>query len=464
MTADTATLVADSAAPEPKGSALDRFLLSPAAGLLARPWFDWVALRALAKLHFPLSRAWAAAAIADGSAERFAAELGVPLKRKVPQRALDRIAALQRDYRAADARWQDAFFGPASVGDLAMVEAHWRKTSHAFMMGRRYFLPLVLSQHVPAVRYEIPAPTRATADHEALLADPRRAFALPSALPKIERSRAIERTHWREYWLRLASPSIGAGTAWAHVIEPLAAAKAPTLVYGHGLCVETEAMDGIQDDLARLARSGIRLIRHHAPGHIRRRPDGFYGGESFLARQPASGLDHFQAAVREMALLVGWAREQGAPRVAVGGISLGALTAQLVAAHATALPQPCRPDVLFLVTTTDRVAALGFASDLARALGLTEALAAAGWDAGKLGRYAPLSDPSLMGPLPPRDVIMVLGRADGVTPFGGGMSLADFWHLPASNVFCYDRGHFSIPVGLYRDRAPLERLALRLAA
>jgi hypothetical protein len=55
-------------------------------------------------------------------------------------------------------------------------------------------------------------------------------------------------------------------------------------------------------------------------------------------------------------------------------------------------------------------------------------------------------------------IIMVLGHADDVTPSAGGKALARRWQVPAANIFARHQGHFSVSLGILRDRAPLERL------
>jgi hypothetical protein len=141
---------------------------------------------------------------------------------------------------------------------------------------------------------------------------------------------------------------------------------------------------------------------------------------------------------------------------------MGALTAQLAGARARAWPERHRPDVLFLITTSDSVSALAVESSISRQVGLPAALQAAGWNEANLNAFASLTDPGLMAPLPPSNIIMVLGRADNVTPCKRGASLAEHWNLPGRNLFLYNRGHFSVPVGMFRDQEPFERLAERL--
>lgn len=464
MSAPAAPAPATPTASIPSGR-IDALLSSPVAALLARPWFDWLILRVVTRLYMPLSRAWAAALDSEGSAERFRLEIGCDLPESaVPKRALAKVTALKTEFRAADAAWLDAFFGKKDPGQAVLLETErrWRRSSHRLMNARSLFLPLALRHKLPAARFHIPSIDEVEAVYGPLRDDPAKAFALPSPLPAVERSRAIEHGWGREYWLRFASPGPDGDTAWAHVFEPLAADNVASLIHGHGLSVEIEAYDGMVDDLLKLVSRGIRVIRLEAPWHVRRRQPGWYGGERFVATQPLGALELFPTAVREMGIMAGWCRQQSRGRVAFGGISMGALTAQLAAGRALAWPERHRPDVLFLVTTSNSVAALAFESSISHGVGLPEALHAGGWSEANLAAFAALTDPGLMAPLPPSNIIMVLGRADTVTPCKRGASLAEHWNLPGRNLFLYNRGHFTVPIGMFRDQEPVERLAERL--
>ena len=54
---------------------------------------------------------------------------------------------------------------------------------------------------------------------------------------------------------------------------------------------------------------------------------------------------------------------------------------------------------------------------------------------------------------------MLIGESDDLTQHEGGLALAQAWGLPKANLFTRRRGHFSVSLGLLRDRAPLRRLA-----
>ncbi len=448
-----------------------RLLASPVGSLVTRPWFDRLALHLGLAAYLPLSRAWSAASVADGSVERFLVE--VPLDR-LPAgvaggfgRTLRRIAELSGAHDRAERAWEAGFFGsvPADAGALVAAEVARRRASDRFMKGRLAFLPLRVQADLPSVRFEIPNENTVEARYGAALARIEAAYLPADPLPTVTESRRVEGQFGTEYWLRFPSgdPVVGR-TAWAHVFEPAGVSDPPSLVYGHGLAIELESMDGIAEGSIDIVGQGVRFVRLEAPWHNRRRIPGSYGGEPFLATPPLGALDLFAAQVREMATLIAWCRRSGTGRVAVGGTSLGALVSQLVATHSRHWPAPCRPDAVFLATTTEDVGSLSHDSSIARLVGLPGAVAAAGWTRRRLDRWRPLTDPLGDPPLDPRDIVMVLGRVDDVTPFARGMALARRWRIPEGNLFLRDAGHFSAALDLSRDRAPLRRLAERLYA
>lgn len=448
---------------------------TPIGSLIAWPWFDRVALWGLARWFLPLSRAWAAATVAGGDIDRFMAE--VPLarlpagSRRMTRRALARIDRLDVDYREADAAWATAFFAHQDPGPeaLAAIDAARAHASQNLMMGRSTLVNLPMLGAVPRIRYAIPDRASVEARFGAAADRPEQGYAMTGPAPRIARSRPLATALGTEYWLRFASPhgglrDLGGDTAWAHVYEPHQVENPPSVVYGHGLGVEMEMLAGASEETINLLREGVRVVRLEAPFHNHRRLPGTYGGEPFLATQPLGGLDLFAAEVREMGVLIAWCRAAGSRRVAVGGTSLGALASQLVASHAHGWPREMRPDALLLLTTADDVGGLAFHSSLARATGLDAALTEAGWTAADIDRWRPLTDPLPAQPLPPEDIVILLGRVDDVTPFSRGLALAERWKVPPENLFLRHQGHFSAAVGLVRDPAPLRRLAQRLKA
>jgi hypothetical protein len=442
------------------------WLRSPAGGLVARPWLDALSLRVLSRWFFPLSRMWAAAGVADGDAERFFAAISATPDRAALQRAtraLARFETARQRSAEADARWEDAFFSPATPSDseLIAIETERRNRKHAFNATRRHFRSLLRpGLAIPPVRWAIPTPEDAAADFAAALADIDAYYAPPAPLPKITRSRRVQGPAGPEYWLRFASPSTRLNdTVHARVFEPEGVANPPTLVFGHGICVESDHWRGLVDEVHTICRAGIRVIRPEAPGHGRRVAPGRYGGESFIAQGPAGPLETFGAELPEWAVLVGWARDQGSRAVAVGGTSLGALATQLLITHAQNWPEHLRPDAALLITHCGAMADTATRSSLATAWGVGEAMAAAGWGPADGARFFALVDPAGLPVMPPENIVTVLGDRDTVTPYDSGRTLIESWGLPAENRFIWPRGHFSVPAGLVHDSAPIRRFA-----
>jgi len=441
-----------------------RLLRSPVGALLARPWLDKTTLAVLARGYLPLSRLWAAANIAEGSVERFveAVPLGPlgRLDRSLLARVLADVDVLRLAAADAERAWGAAFFGAASVdaATLLTLERSRSAAAHAHMAARRRFARL-LRHDVPLVRWATPAPAEVEAIYGNSLSDPKRALALPDALPTVRESRAIPSASGRLSWLRFASPAARLGDeVFASVHTPDGIADPPTLVFGHGIGVEAELWRETVSIVHDLVAMGVRVVQPTLPWHGRRTRRGSFGGEPFLATAPLGVLDLFLAASREIAVLTGWARQSSAGRVAVGGVSLGALIGQLVASRADAWPEALRPDAAYLVTHSGSMTSVALEGVLSRRIGLPAAMARAGWTPTAVARFLPLIEPDAAPAIDPKRIVSVLGTADQVTPFDSGRALAKRWGLAPENILVYPQGHFSMPVWLVRHEAPLQRL------
>jgi pimeloyl-ACP methyl ester carboxylesterase len=434
---------------------------NPFLKLIARPWVDPICLWGLKRI-FPASRAWAAAGISRGDPQRFATELG--LDRAPPGIAgrLKKTIRLQSASDAAFRRWTETIFG--GNADVAEAEARRRNAANSWFAHRFAYLLLARRCSVPAVRLAVPTPAEVMAEFGSAMADPDALFRLPSAMPEVERSREADLGKVREYWLRFPSPG-GGDTVYAHVYEPkdIPAGGMPTLIFGHGLAIETEMMKGDIRGYATVAERGIRLVLPDAPGHNRRVASGLYGGESFVNAPPSSGLRHLVIATKEFGIIAAWARANGSKRVAFSGMSLGALTSQVAAERMGQWPAEARPDSLMLLTTTDRVSSLALDSALAVIAGLDVAAKAKGWRAASFVPLAGIVDASATPPVDPDRIVLLIGERDTVTPIAGGRRLANKWQVPVRNLFSRDQGHFSAAFGLGADPSPFDRIAEILA-
>ena len=109
------------------------------------------------------------------------------------------------------------------------------------------------------------------------LDDPASIYAASSPMPEITVSRRVRGPAGMEHWLRFASPSPRmADQVYARVYEPEDIADAPTLIFGHGICVEFDHWNGTIDEVAALCGMGIRVVRPEGPWHGRRVLAGTY--------------------------------------------------------------------------------------------------------------------------------------------------------------------------------------------
>jgi hypothetical protein len=118
-----------------------------------------------------------------------------------------------------------------------------------------------------------------------------------------------------------------------------------------------------------------------------------------------------------------------------------------------------RPDAVALLTVADQIDTLIAESSLSAGIGMAEALERAGWSAKDLMRWQGLTQVPDGPPIPPGNIVAVLGARDTILPFASGRSLVERWRLPPENTFIGGAGHFSTPLGLAMDRRPLKRLA-----
>jgi pimeloyl-ACP methyl ester carboxylesterase len=440
-----------------KTAPLDRAM----SDLVLRPWFDKVALHAIVHWYFPLSRAWAAAIASEGNLDAFLAEIGIHSRvpRQQVQHTLDFVVRRHAAYQDVAAAWRETLFAPKEPATAALREAERRRISRAqaAMTARSAFVPLHLMRRVPAVKWRMPTVAEVASRHASRLVEPEAAFPLPPE-PVFDVSHAVPAQGARVQWLQFAATVGGVrDTAWARVVTPTAA-DPPTLIFLHGVAMETEFWREDPMMLSGLAEAGIRVIRPEGPWHGRRRPPGFYGGEPVIAQGPLGMLDLFAAWVAEVGALIRWARATSRGRVAVGGVSLGALTSQLLACAAAYWPPALLPDALLLVATSGAVIDAAAGGRLGRALGVPARLAAHGWTAEEMTRWRPLVEPKTPPALAPDRIVMVLGEEDQVTPFRGGTTLARRWRVPSENVFIRPQGHFSVALGLARRNDPLRRL------
>lgn len=326
-----------------------------------------------------------------------------------------------------------------------------------FMAGRAYLVPLRALNRLPAVRWEIASHAEVEAAHGDRLSSPARAFCLPERLPEIHESRSIRTTRGTEFWLRFRSPvQPTGGVAWAHVFEPPAVERPPTLIFLHGIVVEPEFIPDPGNAITRLVERGVRVVVLEGLWHGRRRPPASFGGERILARAPLGFLDYFHTAALEAAVLINWARARSRS-VGVGGYSLGSMATGLIAEVAAAWPSEARPDAALLIAHGADPPRVALEGSLMRRIGFDAALARSGWDLSRFERWRPLVAATGEPVVNPGRIVAVLGEADEFTRCGPAVELMRRWRVPDANLFLCRRGHYTIAPALAFDSAPLVR-------
>jgi hypothetical protein len=442
-----------------------RVVRAVAGTACAHPWFDGVGLLVLRHWFFPVSRFWAAARDANGDLQRFYDSVPMPARFEDRERLTKALAHFEQARAAAsaiEAEWDRAFFGPEDVGRAKRqaTEAARISLRHAYNATRRHFRFLI-GRSAPRVKLAISSPEDVAAIYgEALRGGVEKYTLAPDPMPAVEVSRAIASPMGRDFWLRFKSPSARLGDrVYARVHEPVGVSNPPTIIFGHGICVEFDHWRGLVDECQALVRMGFRVIRPEAPWHGRRTVPGMFGGERVIASFPMGVLDAIMGATREWAVMAAWARETSSGPLAFGGSSLGAMTTQFAADRASDWPEKLRPDALLLLTHTGDLTEVVMKGALARLWMSPADVTAKGWTEDLARNYLTLLQPS--GPLcvPASRIVSVLGRRDIVLPFASGRRLAEQWCVPERNAFIWDRGHFSVPMTLIRNDAPLRRFA-----
>ena len=441
-----------------------RFLSSPLGRLWRLPGTDTAILTSLTRGLFPLSRAWAAAQVADGDVARFADQisLSVDRVRRVPglAAALAATSRLAQAASAADAQWRRTL-APSASDPAGRVAAETRRLDAADNLARARlrFLPL-LARGPAAVAFDIPTPTEVTEAHGARLADPG-AFALPKPLPQPTETPRLLGHATTDHWLHLPDLTGRAGTdCRARVFDPPGPADKPAVVFLHGVANEPDQIRAPLREIEPLLAAGLKVIAPEGPFHGRRRPLGLYSGEALFGRPPLGALDYFAAHVPEVGCLIAHARATGSRRVGLFGTSLGGFAAQMVAGHCRNWPDAARPDALFLLAIGDDLTENTMESRLAERLGIAATAVRAGWSADRLALWQPLMTPPPGPPaVDPSRMIAVLGRRDDVVPYRRGLARVKAWGVPDSNLFRRAGGHFTTPLSVVVDQQPVQQFA-----
>ncbi|MGF7161927.1 hypothetical protein FHS85_003570 [Rhodoligotrophos appendicifer] len=446
------------------GDALLRIIRGPLGPFIARPWFDELALLALKRWFLPASRQWAVANATGTDLSAFLSTLGAGEITR-GRSEIDRLLHDVKEARArrfdAEVRWEAHFFGHerAPPGILATYENERLERARAHTALFRRFGGFRYKRPLESATWRIPTPEQAEMISGPEELDPAVVYSFPPE-DIIRQSVALDDAGGRQFWIRFRSPYAVVGdrvTAW--VYEPRGIANPPTLIFGHGLGMDFDHWPGMKADTSIFTKAGIRVIRPEAPWHGRRVPLGHYSGEVFAATLPLGAVHGLAGSVLEWSVLMRWARATSSGPVAVGGISLGALTAQLLAAKARYWPREYWPDALLLINHCASIWHILAKGRLPDAWKSRDRLTKAGWNRVTIAPYLPLMDPWEETVVPAQAMVTLNGRYDNVTPYGSAELLLRHWQVPEENRFLWPGGHFSVPLGLIRDQRPLIRFS-----
>lgn len=238
-------------------------------------------------------------------------------------------------------RWERVFWGDgeSTPDERVAVERERREVSERRAKPTDIFGFLSKEHLVPPVKFETPPPEDARTRWHHELAEPERLYGFVESsaaeeFPRVERSATVRGPGTVEYLLRFRSPSPHlSDRATARVYEPVdidantdGDVDLPTLVFhsGWGMFDDQLTYWPEEESVARaLVPEGYRVILPDAPWHGRRELLGRYSGEPYIARAPVGLFTLYSAAALETAVLIDWARTEGAPAVGVGGVSLG---------------------------------------------------------------------------------------------------------------------------------------------
>ncbi len=442
-----------------------KLIASPAGRLIARPWLDAFILYLLKHWFFPLSRLWAAARAAEGDVDRFIKQ--VPLERPSKSQRRTIASALRQFERARlkafsmDQLWHFYFFGEEAVAEerLPIVEEMRLDFRTDYNLTRKKFASL---RRLVKTSVSMSPPTpddvaKRFGENGEKLPE---YFDLPEQFPDVEVSRSIPTGNGTDYWLRFASPSGQMNDlVYARVHEPAGIDNPPTLIFGHGMSVEFDHYHQLLDEVTQLTKLGIRVIRPEAPWHGRRVLPGHYGGEQFLSNLPISIFDFVAAQHKEWATIIKWCRNNSNGAVAIGGSSLGAQSAKAIAMNATQWPKKLQPDALLAITHSQYMSEAALDGVLSDIWNLGDAMRAAGWHQDTEKTWLQRIDPARPACIKGENIVTVYGTEDTVTPIRTALIQMDAWNVPQENRFSYKRGHFTIPLGMINDDAPLLRFA-----
>jgi len=204
----------------------------------------------------------------------------------------------------------------------------------------------------------------------------------------------------------------------------------PTLILLHALMSASDF--GYRRIAARFTERGWNVLFPHLPYHYSRTPRGYANGSLAVTSDLIRNAEGLRKSVIELRQLIGWARGNGSPRVALMGTSYGAW----IAAIALALEEA---DFAILLQPVADVTHATFFSPASRVMaGL---LRKNGIGPASVECHARLSSPLQISPLTPPDRLTVIaGKHDRLSPPDSLRTLCGKWG--GARYLEVNQGHF----------------------
>ena len=211
-----------------------KFLEGLSGKLFLAPWLDAVALNIVARWYCPLSRAWAAATISEGSPELFGNEIDSSgLNCGQYLRVLNKVSKSNKEFSELCNTWETYFFDreTPNLNDLIESQVSLVAGEHRELSMRRYFISLL--RHIQPLKLSVATPHEVESIHLNRLQE--NPFPSPPTT-KIDKSASVYGEWGEEFHLKMPAPfSKKNDIARAQVFMPQDGNIKGTFIFLHGI-------------------------------------------------------------------------------------------------------------------------------------------------------------------------------------------------------------------------------------
>ena len=134
-------------------------------------------------------------------------------------------------------------------------------------------------------------------------------------------------------------------------------------------------------------------------------------------------------------------------------------TVALMGMSAASWPEHLRPQALLAITHSKYVYEAALEGSLSDIWNMGASLRDMGWHQNVEKTWLQRMDPQGEPCMPGNCIVSVTGEADTVTPKTFVGAQLDEWGVPRENRFAYERGHFTVPLGMIYNEEPIRAFA-----